>query len=223
MVVIGILIALSINNWNEERKEIVDYNNILKEIEKSVRLDSIELDIDVRDIQNQFNCSNALLQNGQSMPDDSIGICMSRIMYTHWPDYNTTGIDQFRNSKNISQNNQDLMVAIYDYYAFAEYHDDVAPIFFTEQVDNLREYLIRENLPPAGAFIFANMNFDTDEVAAYREALTKPEFRVRLKHLHNNRLHMIEFYRDHMQIKCHRLLEMFKAYFSQSSDANVPA
>ena len=218
LVVVGILIALSINNWNEGRKEIGDFNNILKEIEKSIKLDSIELDIDVRDIQIQLNCSNLLLYNEQSIPDDSISICMAKIMHTHWPDYNTTGIDQFRNSKNISQNNEELILAIYDYYAFAEYHDDVAPVFFTQQVENLREYLIREKLSPAGAGIFANVNFDKDEVAAYREALNKQEFRVRLKHLHNNRLHMIEFYQNQMQVRCYKLLGMFKAYFSQNTD-----
>ena len=213
LVVVGILIALSINNWNEERKEIVDFNRILKEIEKSVKLDSIELNIDIRDIQNQLNCLNLLLYNGQSSPDDSISICMAKIMHTHWPDYNTTGIDQLRNSKNISQNNDELMEAIYDYYAYSEYHDDIAPIFFTDQVENLREYLIKEKLSPAGAGVYANMKFDKDEAAAYREALIKSEFRVRLKHLRNNRLHMIEFYQKRMQVKCNRLLEMFREYF----------
>ena len=41
LVVFGILIALSINNWNEERKNILIEKNIIKNIVEDLKLDSI--------------------------------------------------------------------------------------------------------------------------------------------------------------------------------------
>ena len=40
LVVIGILIALSINNWNEERKNILNESQLVKNIVEDLRLDS---------------------------------------------------------------------------------------------------------------------------------------------------------------------------------------
>jgi len=41
LVVIGILIALQINNWNENRKQQSEFNNILKTIYKDLKTDTI--------------------------------------------------------------------------------------------------------------------------------------------------------------------------------------
>jgi len=44
LVVIGILIALSINNWNSERNEISKYKKQLLEVVESIKSDSIQLE-----------------------------------------------------------------------------------------------------------------------------------------------------------------------------------
>lgn len=41
LVVIGILIALQINNWNENRKQQNEFNNILKTIKKDIERDTL--------------------------------------------------------------------------------------------------------------------------------------------------------------------------------------
>ena len=50
LVVIGILIALSINNWNEERKELASESKVLKTLnaefyQNSITLDSVLLEL----------------------------------------------------------------------------------------------------------------------------------------------------------------------------------
>lgn len=43
LVVIGILIALSIDNWNENRKEGIQLEGYLKTIEKNIKADTVEI------------------------------------------------------------------------------------------------------------------------------------------------------------------------------------
>jgi len=207
VIFFSVMLAFIAEDWRENRQGNKDFNNILVEIENNVRLDSIELGIDVKDIQIQLKCLELLLGEEQLLSNDSISICIARIMHTHWPDYITTGIDQLRNSQNLSQNSE-LMEAIYDYYTYSKYHEAITPFFFTEQVENLREYLIKERLSPSGAGIYASVKFDENEIQSYRKALIKPELQARLKHLHNNRKHMMEFYQKRMQIKCQKLLTL---------------
>ena len=210
LVVIGILIALQVNNWREEQQDIKDFNLIIKEIGNNIRLDSIELDIDVKAIKSQIQSLELLMNNYKSIPNDSLSICVARIMHTNWPDYTTTGIEQLKNSKNVSIKTDSLIDAINDYYVYSSYQEEVTPFFFTTQVEKLRDYLIDEGLPPAGAGVYAEVKFDEDDIRAYKNALKKPEFQIRLKHLHNNRLHMLEYYQKRMQFRCHRLLHFFK-------------
>ena len=48
LVVIGILIALQINNWNEQRKDRIQEKNFLSRLE-------IEIMIDIENISNSIN------------------------------------------------------------------------------------------------------------------------------------------------------------------------
>ena len=210
LVVIGILIALQVNNWREEQQDIKDFNLIIKEIGNNIRLDSIELDIDVKAIKNQIESLELLMNKDKTISNDSLSTCIARIMFTLWPDYTTTGIEQLKNSKNVSIKKDSLINAIYDYYVFSSYQEEVTPVFFTTQVEKLRDYLIDEGLPPAGAGIYAEVKLDEDDINAYKNALKKPELQIRLKHLHNNRIHMLEYYQKRMQFRCHRLLHFFK-------------
>ena len=43
LVVVGILIALSINNWNDERKDNLKGKNILQQLKTEFKRDSIDL------------------------------------------------------------------------------------------------------------------------------------------------------------------------------------
>lgn len=112
MVVIGILIALQVNNWREEQQDIKDFNLIIKEIGNNIRMDSIEMAIDVNDIKKQIECLEFLMNDDNSIPNDSLSTCIARIMHTLWPDYHITGIEQLKNSKNVSIRTDSLIEAI---------------------------------------------------------------------------------------------------------------
>ena len=64
LVVIGILIALSINNWNEKRKEALQEIDILKNLQTDLRADmeaiSYQIDFKERIIGDYLNCLEIL-------------------------------------------------------------------------------------------------------------------------------------------------------------------
>ena len=64
LVVIGILIALSINNWNEARKERLEEREILSDLQLDIRVDiekiNYQLDFKKEMISNYRNCLEIL-------------------------------------------------------------------------------------------------------------------------------------------------------------------
>ena len=60
LVVIGILIALQINNWNENRKQYLAEIEFLKGIKNDLIQDSIYIDLIIRTIEPKLNAFNSL-------------------------------------------------------------------------------------------------------------------------------------------------------------------
>lgn len=213
----SVMMAFLAEDLREQRQDLQDFNLIIDEIEVSVRLDMNEIEIDLRDIQNQIHSLSRLIYDGVNLPSDSLNIFMRNVMITHWPQYNSTGFDQLRNSKNEGTKPERLMRAIYDYYLFANWQGEITPSFFGIQLEKLREYLISEGLSPAGAGVnYAFAVLPESDIDAYRKALSNEEFIVRLKHLRDNRSHELEIF-EYMWGKGSRLLEFFNPDFGYES------
>ena len=93
LVVIGILIALQINNWNEENKTNKLETKILKELQVNLKLDLQELQLDIR-YMDEINLAcltvkEFLEQN--SSPNDSIFRVFSILRVTPHFDPNKSG------------------------------------------------------------------------------------------------------------------------------------
>jgi len=86
LVVIGILIALSINNWNEGRKEVIKERQLLNNLQGEFKdnlqdLDSIAIEVNkvissLEKVFNQFSQSNS------DIPKDSLNNWLSTAMYS---------------------------------------------------------------------------------------------------------------------------------------------
>lgn len=75
LVVIGILIALSINNWNEKRKSTLQEITILKNIKEDILLDTLDISFNVEYHKEFIDAEKRLLhflQSNLSQPLDSI-------------------------------------------------------------------------------------------------------------------------------------------------------
>ena len=75
LVVIGILIALQINNWNELNKERKSERIILKEIRDNLKIDLVDFESNISQLQNKASSSKSLLElfENYSIYNDSIG------------------------------------------------------------------------------------------------------------------------------------------------------
>ena len=60
LVVIGILIALEVNNWNNERKDSIKENYYLNSIKSSIQLSQNELNRVINDAENIYSCADTL-------------------------------------------------------------------------------------------------------------------------------------------------------------------
>ncbi len=75
LVVIGILIALQINNWNELNKERASEKIILNEIRDNLKFDLKDFESNIANLQNKAISSKSMLKTLESNSDynDSIG------------------------------------------------------------------------------------------------------------------------------------------------------
>lgn len=138
LVVIGILIALSINNWNEGRKNNLKESLLVKNIIEDLKLDSIHINKSLNEVANQMEAVDNLIAKVL----DSINIL----------NYDTMGFIRFSTDfRPISQRNHAESVSnlenifvrklLQDYFL----KEDEIMDFFTEYVDiihkKIRPYL----------------------------------------------------------------------------------
>lgn len=97
-VVFGILIALSINNWNEERKSILNEKNIIKNIVEDLKLDSVHIIKSLDQVRSQLN-----------VVDEIIAMSLNKVVIK---DYNSIGLLRFSSDfRPITQKNHSLFIS----------------------------------------------------------------------------------------------------------------
>ena len=122
LVVIGILIALSINNWNERNKidkSIISHLEILKQ---NLNEDQLQLQILKQNItERKQSADSAVLQMMTIRPVD---ILLKKYLIMLYQEYkfrpNTNAIETINQSNEIPALNIELRTAILDYYALIE-------------------------------------------------------------------------------------------------------
>lgn len=81
LVVIGILIALSINNWNEARKSNVFEKEILTQVQANLVKDKLTLEEISSNFQKAINSSNKILESAWSQQDiDSLQFWLADVI-----------------------------------------------------------------------------------------------------------------------------------------------
>ena len=97
-VVFGILIALSINNWNEERKNILNEKNIIKNIVEDLKLDSVHILKSLDEVRSQLK-----------VVDEIISMSLNKGVIK---DYNSIGLLRFSSDfRPITQKNHSLFIS----------------------------------------------------------------------------------------------------------------
>lgn len=80
LVVIGILIALQINNWNEERLALIREKEYIRSIYQDLKNDIRKIDADRKKLENQYSIGIGVLtalEHKQKVPLDSVKITLN--------------------------------------------------------------------------------------------------------------------------------------------------
>ena len=210
VIFLGVMMAFVAENWRENLQDKEDFRMIMHEIEKDIRLDSIEMIGDKMRVIRQIDCIDQLL-NGSirllKLPKGSRPnrTCLDIIMLYDWPDYVTTGYRQLENSKIVSAGYEDLlMMKIYEYYQWIDYHYlNIGPAIY--DVQELQKYLIAKGVSP-----IVNDTITESEMDAFQKILEDSVFVTRLKYLKYNRKEELRIY-EVMERKNGALLELFNA------------
>ncbi len=127
LVMIGILLALQVNNWNEERKLRAEEIKLLKVFKSSIESDTARVSGDIRDFESRNNYINIVLRhiNADLPYHDSISlylmnstaIWMPRLDQEVFATLTSTDLNIIRNDT--------LKKEIISYYSFAQRRFDI--------------------------------------------------------------------------------------------------
>ena len=82
LVMVGILLALQVNNWNQSVKDQAVEQKMLQSILDNLEEDAVTLDLAIERIQITIDAIDRIQRDGGSIPDDSLAIYATRSGYT---------------------------------------------------------------------------------------------------------------------------------------------
>ena len=131
LVIIGILIAIQVNNWNEERKADLSTNNTLIELKGSLLKDSTLFAANILEMENDLKIQKEVVQLLSqdkvldSSIDDKLGKCMiiKRVIIAK------NGFEKLKEFGLVNLKNKSLEIALIRYY-------DILYTVYKEQVED---------------------------------------------------------------------------------------
>ena len=191
LVVIGILIALQINNWNEHRKENVKIKTYLKSMQVDLNNDINRFDL-IINASNKLIRANSLVfrnKNYQTQPIDSIVLTISSY-FNDYKIYDQT-FQKIKNSGLADQlGSKELNDAINNYYTIDLYtfntfidYDEKYTLMDDEFWFDSDDYEIN---PPFGSIQKMNLPFAENEKTRKLAIIKKIESNLGRNHLRNN-------------------------------------
>ena len=85
LVVIGILIALQINNWNEESKDLVRSHEILLEIKENVQFNTSQFMAEIKEEKNVIKSIDIVMENINKYQRYNDSLDFHLFNTTYWP------------------------------------------------------------------------------------------------------------------------------------------
>ncbi|MCZ4408211.1 DUF6090 family protein [Cryomorphaceae bacterium 1068] len=197
LVVIGILIALQINNWNEGRKEASFEIQILKAFKESLETDLSDVDANINRHQQGLRSADSilvLLESTQSINEDSLAqLFAAAMMHTRFV-HSTSAFESLKAKGVNIISNPILQKKIVDVY------DSQYSFFLLNEQDFIDQIMIGYNtIMPTRFEESFNIDISTSELTGHLkpldfEALKKDqEFLYYFKSLRNWTKIMIEF------------------------------
>ena len=122
LVVIGILIALQVNNWNEQRKSIAQAKKNLATIRLNLQDDIKQAEDLLLETKTALNYANTFFDQFKTLAplDNKVQMYLIYLMFERSIEVNETGLNALLNAEGMSFIDEDLQGKILDYYRFIE-------------------------------------------------------------------------------------------------------
>ncbi|MCO4821834.1 MAG: hypothetical protein KC469_07185 [Flavobacteriaceae bacterium] len=215
LVVIGILIALQINNWNESRKDLKAEKATINNLKLEFQKNTIELEDNIVTIEAIINAGQVLLanigpnyENGTLKNVDSL-ISMTPRMSIWDPSLYT--LSDIKNSGKLSNlSNEDLKLELISWETFysnlidwSDFHVERGSAYF----DFLVENAINRNLNNSGPIQLGMSKFnDSNE-----KLLKMQSFESILSHRVTHNMFMLNYYKEAKE-RLQKIIELSNTY-----------
>lgn len=222
LVVLGILIALQINNWNQEQVQEREFTGLIEQIYNAIHIDSELHRSNIRAIQVQIDLVNQLLNHADSIPDNQL---LTMLFY----------LDDFLPPSTYSRG-QNLLPFL-DYQSKDGQQQEIirrisshalnTPFIFGADLSLLNEVvtpLLRaESIPQPNTIFFLTANagftteglFDEEDVARGRSLLQTRAFRAALKSSGSKKLELVQFLTNDLEAGL-SILKLIKEYHPEA-------
>ncbi len=122
LVVIGILIALQINNWNENKKNISQAGKHLETIRLNLKDDILQAEKLLSETQTTIEYANDFLDQFKTLKpvDNNIQMYLIYLMFERNIEINESGLKALLNSNSMSFIDDNLQSKILNYYRYIE-------------------------------------------------------------------------------------------------------
>lgn len=145
LVVIGILIALQVNNWNEERKNQLLASNILRDFISDVKKDSIDLAYHIEFSSQELNHHNSVIERSRNKKAnlDTLVFLGKNVFKPHWVapiSYNSTTFQSIKSSGKLELLPEKIKKEIINYYGKIGYYESIINDLNNQYTGNLHEF-----------------------------------------------------------------------------------
>jgi hypothetical protein len=122
LVVIGILIALQINNWNENKNSINQAEKHLETISLNLKDDILQAEKLLSETETAIEYANDFLDQFKTLKpvDNNIQMYMIYLMFERNIEINESGLEALLNSNSMSFIDENLQSRILNYYRYIE-------------------------------------------------------------------------------------------------------
>lgn len=122
LVVIGILIALQINNWNERENSISQAEKHLKTIKLNLQDDILQAEMLLSETQTTIDYANDFLNQFKTLKpvDNNIQMYLIYLMFERNIEVNESGLNALLNSNSMAFIDENLQNKILNYYRYLE-------------------------------------------------------------------------------------------------------
>lgn len=119
LVMIGILLALQVNNWNQERNNIIEIERFMVSIAENMKQDQVNLKSLIAERDSAQSGAFRVLQNYYSDVHDYelIMDVAGNVFFDRYMNFNESGFEAFKNSPHLGNIEvSKYQEALYDYY-----------------------------------------------------------------------------------------------------------